>query len=945
MITKIGLIGLSLYFFVQSVFQIREQITTPKQSEAVQIYEEAQKLMDQEKYDAAIAKFLVLTTKYKDIPDIYKDAKNSLMISYYKKKMYDEMFAVAKEVAREYKDEEIGKTALFFIGEYYYNKKKYDYAVVSYQMFINKIPSSPYLPISYFNLAKSLYDQQKVDETISVLRKMETKFKRSALMPDVKYFLIGVFLQKEQPTEALKRLKEVERSPNIVRLNEIYFNTAEYFFVKGDYDQALVYYNKVKDKNEILKIIETKLQEYREAKRRGLEATFSETLYDRTEEQQWWKEYDYEALYQDAKESKNLYPEALFKIGSCYLAKGKTDIAEKTFNILRTKYKDEKEILAKIPSAEALLFAKQGKYDKLVQKIAEIQDEDTKIQLLQSLFSDKAYSIIVSEYQKGMFNFTKKEYIEPSLYIIGTSYFMVKNYDSSITVYKNFLSQFPNSEYAIVAKNNVATAYFELKKYNESINEYKDIIAKFPNEQDYVKGAIVQLAEIYKTIGDLKNAITYYNMFVDRYPTDPETPDVLILIGNAYLELKDYQNAVNYYVDFVNRYPNHEMVKDAMLQVAIVYKENKQYQEMAEMLKKILEKYPDDSKVAPTAYYWIGWFYKEQNMFNEAIPYYDNLITKFPQDENVVVAQYDKAECYEKSKQYEQALNEYIKLLSYHDKPQLETSIIFSLIDKIYELSTKQLSKSKEETFSLISQLIEQYKTTKVATIMSLKVAEWYYRDKDYSTAVKYLYNISDGLSKYKGSAEEYYFIADIFFNAKDYKNAYVYYKKSIQTSPKSKTAENAAWGIADCYIALNDKTLSSEVVSLVAPYYSKLQNVPSVLQTLAKSYFVLGNYSKAVSYLEKVVPVLEEKEAVEWIFMIADSYFNLRKYDEALKYYAKIVLVYGDKPEYLLPAYFKAGNCYESLGEVQKAKDMYKEIVQKYPNTEYAIKAAEKLK
>ncbi len=945
MITKIGLIGLSLYFFVQSVFQLREQIKTPTQSEAVQIYEEAQNLMDQERYDAAVAKFLVITTKYKDIPDIYKDAKNNLMISYYKKKMYDEMFTVAKEIVRDYKDEEIGKMALFFIGEYYYNKKKYDYAIVSYQMFINKIPSSPYLPIAYFNLAKSLYDQQKIDETISVLKKMESKFKRSALMPDVKYFLIGVFLQKDQPTEALKRLKEVERSPNIIRLNEIYFNTAEYFFVKSDYDNALVYYNKVKDKNELIKIIEEKLKEYREAKRRGLEATFSETLYDRAEEQQWWKEYDYEALYQEAKESKNLYPEALFKIGSCYLAKGRTDIAEKTFNILRTKYKEEEEILAKIPSAEALLYAKQGKYDKLVKKIAEIKEEDTKIQLLQSLFTDKVYDVIISEYEKGNFNFTKNEYLEPALYIIGTSYFMLKKYEPCIKVYNDFLAKFPKSEYAVVAKNNIATAYFSIGKYNEAINEYKDIISKFSNEQDYVKTSIVQLSEIYKKIGDLKNAITYYNMFVDRYPTDPEVPNVLILIGNTYLELKDYQNAVNYYVDFVNRYPNHEMVKDAMLQVAVVYKENKQYQEMAEMLKKILEKYPDDQKVAPAAYYWLGWFYKEQNMFNEAIPYYDNLITKFPQDENVVVAQYDKAECYEKSKQYEQAINEYIKLLDYYSMPQLETNVIFSIVDKIYEISTKQLSKSKDETISLISGLIQKYKDTKVGTLVSLKVAEWYYRDKDYTTAAKYLYNIADSLSKYKGTAEEYYFIADIFFNAKDYKNAYAYYKKSIQTSPKGKTAENSAWGIADCYVALNDKTLSSEVISLVVPYYSKLQNVPTVLQALAKSFYVVGNYSKAVDLLEKVVPIIEEKEGAEWVFMIADSYFNLKQYEQALKYYAKIVLVYGDKPEYLLPAYYKAGNCYENLGEVQKAKEMYKEVVQKYPNTEYAIKAAEKLK
>lgn len=148
MITKISLVGLSLYFFVQSIFQIREQAYSAKQLESVQFYKEAESFFDKEQYDAAISKFLTFIDKYKDNEVLLKQAKFNLMIAYYRRKQYDEMFKIAKELAKNYKDEEIGKTALFFIGEYYFYKKKYDYAVVSYQMFISKVPSSSNLPIS-----------------------------------------------------------------------------------------------------------------------------------------------------------------------------------------------------------------------------------------------------------------------------------------------------------------------------------------------------------------------------------------------------------------------------------------------------------------------------------------------------------------------------------------------------------------------------------------------------------------------------------------------------------------------------------------------------------------------------------------------------------------------------------------------------------------------------
>jgi len=942
MITKISLIGLSLYFFVQSIFQIREQAYSAKQLESVQFYKEAESFLDKEQYDVAINKFLNFIDKYKDNEVLLKQANFNLMIAYYKRKRYDEMFKIAKELVKNYKDEEIGKTALFFIGEYYFYKKKYDYAVVSYQMFINKVPSSPYLPLAYFNSAKSYYESKKIDEAISLLKKMERKFSKSALMPDVKYFLIALFLQKDEPYEAEKRIRKVERSPNIVKLNEIYFNMAEYYFSKGNLTKAIYYYNKVKDKNEILAKIEQKLEAYRKAKQQQ-EELIGEENYDRLEEQQWWHEYDYEALYQEAKESKNYFPEALFKIGSCYLDMGKLELASKTFEILKTKYKDEKEIIAKIPSAEILLYAKQGKYDKLAKKIKNIKDEDAKIQVLQSLFTDKVYSVIIQQYEEKNFEFTKPEYREVCLYIVGTSYFVTQNYKKAIEVYQTFLKDYPKSEYFVVSKSNLAMAYFNVKDYNSAIKEYKSIIDLNPKEEEYIKVSILQLAEIYKNLNDKDNAINYYRMFVERFPIADDVPNILIIIGNLYLEKKDYQNAVNYYTDFIVRYPTHELAKDAMLQIAIIYKENKQYQEMADVFKNIIEKYPDDKKVAPVAYYWLGWYNKEQKNYQQAISYYEVLISSFPEDENVVVAQYDKAECFANMKEYEKAINEYLKLLDYANKGRLERKYVFALIEEVFKLY-KNLGKQEQEIINNLNNISQMYKGSEVGVLVTLKIAEYYYKNKDYTTAVNTLEKVSDSLDLFKGNAEEYYFIADIFFNGKNYLKAFNFYKKSIISAPKTKIAENAAWGMCDCYVYLNDDRLSSDIVKYVEPYYSKIKKAITVPQALGKSYFVLKNYKKAINYLEAVVPILSEKEGPQWIFMLADSYFETNNFHEAIKLYAKIVLVFGDNKEYLLQSYFKTANCYEKLGEIQKAKEMYLEIINKYPDTEYAIKAQQQL-
>ena len=160
------------------------------------------------------------------------------------------------------------------------------------------------------------------------------------------------------------------------------------------------------------------------------------------------------------------------------------------------------------------------------------------------------------------------------------------------------------------------------------------------------------------------------------------------------------------------------------------------------------------------------------------------------------------------------------------------------------------------------------------------------------------------------------------------------------------KSLRESVWGMSECYIQLGKESigLSRELKNAIEANYSLVKNIDSVNYALVKSYYVLKEYNKLVKLMENLPVSFQAEQAAESTFMLAESYYNLGNFSEALKYYAKIVLVYSSY-QLAVDSYYKAGLCYEKLGDYKKAKEIYQDFVQKYPDLEYSKEIREKLK
>lgn len=78
--------------------------------------------------------------------------------------------------------------------------------------------------------------------------------------------------------------------------------------------------------------------------------------------------------------------------------------------------------------------------------------------------------------------------------------------------------------------------------------------------------------------------------------------------------------------------------------------------------------------------------------------------------------------------------------------------------------------------------------------------------------------------------------------------------------------------------------------------------------------------------------------------FLIADSYHYEKKYDEAYREYQTVDILYDEFPEWQAPALHAAGLCLENLGRWKEALATYEDLLRRFPDSEVAGKARERL-
>ncbi len=138
--------------------------------------------------------------------------------------------------------------------------------------------------------------------------------------------------------------------------------------------------------------------------------------------------------------------------------------------------------------------------------------------------------------------------------------------------------------------------------------------------------------------------------------------------------------------------------------------------------------------------------------------------------------------------------------------------------------------------------------------------------------------------------------------------------------------------------LALNGDQFNRGFIYVINNYGStKAGNLAKYYAGLC--YLRTGDFNKAVNYLKDFSTDAKQIQMMDY-GALGDAYSELNKNDDAVNYYKKAAEEFTDDATMSSEYLFRAALKLETMGKNSEALDLYKELKEKYPNTQRGYSA-----
>lgn len=714
--------------------------------------------------------------------------------------------------------------------------------------------------------------------------------------------------------------------PESIYKHDIYFRLARYYYSKKKYDDALVWFNNLRAND--------------------LEAEQRDEFYFKMG-YSFFKEDKYaeaKSAFYEIKSGDSQYANpALYYYSYIAYTEGSYAAALEGFLLLE---KDD-QFSGIAPYYIAQIYYLQGEYEKVTEYATKISS------------------------QEGVINESELDHL------IGDAYYRIGKYDEAAPyLYRHY----KNAETTRDEKYATGYALYKSGSYSEAIS----MLDKVKKEQDSL--GQVAYYHIAECLLKLKNMVSARSAFKEAAlmnidPVVSEDALYNFAILSYQLDINPYDEAVEAFELYLNRYPNAERKQDVYQYLVKVYTSTNNHEKALASLDKIPTKDIQLKTTYQIVAFNLGVKHFEAGNFPEVIKAFD-LVKRFPVDPQVSAkAAFWTADAHYRTKNYDQAIADYKKVLTMPAVPELlqweaRYSIGYAYYDKAYQFDAQEKFEQKRvmlqkaiEEFRLFLQSGHTYKRKKADAAML--IADAYYVLKENEQAVKYYEEViaygeektdqayyylaltygymdnknSDRISSLLEIINNYpnskflqlsiYELAETYKSNSDFDKALKYYKQIVFDYPSSIKVLDAKMNIGDIYYKKGEYAKSEQYYMEVLNTYGSDQKVCERVADGLKDLYIAMNKPEKIETLAQQYPCAnitpDEQENLYYLPAV-DIYFDSTKaitvrYNEAIPKFEKYLEKFpsgryvNDVKNYL-------ADCHYQLGNEALAVELYQETL-----------------
>jgi tetratricopeptide (TPR) repeat protein len=684
-----------------------------------------------------------------------------------------------------------------------------------------------------------------------------TKYRKYDRMDEVLFrlaFLLTSVKKEDQAREFFHRL--IKDYPNSKYIPDAYLSFAEYYFEKGEMDNALKFYEKVE---------------------------------------------------QFPKSS--VYPYAVYKKGWCYVNQGDYKTALETF-VSIVRMSQEGKISVNKAQKEALI--KEAKKD-IVKAYAHVGGPDKAWEFFQRTGGDYAPKMMESlaelYWEQGQFQDSSRVYKK----VIAMNMDSPRICEWQNKIVRNTLSAGDKRD-QVQEIERLGAVY---DKVAEMKGVKKDQLEECRNTfHDTTKElALIWHKEAQKT----KNQDTYaldkfvYKVYLQHFPNDKDSYDMNYYYGELLWTLENWKDAAEQYTKVVELNPHGKYVKDAAYAAVLAWKNALQVDdhEQKELVDNDRKKFEDNEKHKKLEPMTIPEY--EQKM----IAAFDTYIKYVPDAPELVTIMYRKARIYyeynhfdEAAKYFEQIVRKFPKhelaiysanLLLDSLNAQGKTKEVVSWVDKFLEMP--ELMKDPEFGKQMISLKSDTYDME----------GHQYEKVHNFKECGRSMLAAAEALPDHPKHAERLWNAGQCFQNAHLVGQALKARLALIQAHPKDPLAQKALFRVAAGYHQLAYYSKASDYYEDYANKFPGEKKATEALGNATTFRIGLGESDKALSDMDSFVKFYgsrKPQDAAGVFFQMADVYEKEKNYDALQKHLETYLKKWGPQggPDRQILAHFRLG-------------------------------------
>ncbi|MEI8053434.1 MAG: tetratricopeptide repeat protein [Bacteroidota bacterium] len=427
-------------------------------------------------------------------------------------------------------------------------------------------------------------------------------------------------------------------------------------------------------------------------------------------------------------------------------------------------------------------------------------------------------------------------------------YYMQRDFTKASEWYNNIVSNnFPQADYALYQKAMIAG----VKSGTEKIKLMNALVKTYP-QSPLVLESQMEIGLTYISDEKFPEAVPFLNTIINSSEAAGLKPKAYLKLGLAYYNNNDNKNALSAYKQLIKLYPQSEESAEAMAIIKDIFIEDGKPDEYISLMKEngiIINVNEADSLSYISAY-----MKYEAGDCATAISGFGNYISGHANGAYLIEANYYKALCHQKQKEFNLAITgfEYVNSRG---------------VSRFFENATLQLARI------------------------------YYFEVKDYNNAKKYFESLNGNATNPENQLEALRGLVRSYYQLKDYATANdaskaLLSKKGISTDDKS----IAGLVLGKSQQAANDTLAAIESFKTVVPINKSAWGAEARYE-LAATYFGLNNYNVAEKYAMSVIKetgsydlwVTKSYLLLGDIFMKQKDYFNAKATYESIAKNASI--------------------------------------------------------